>query len=94
LKRKRITVFWEDHHERDGQGDPVDPEKLKPMIWESTGYLISENDAMLEIARDISSDQDVYGVGASLRIMKKCILKRSDQKQIKGETNPKGGSTE
>jgi hypothetical protein len=77
---KRIEVTWEDHHERDGQGASLLPHELKPMAWKSTGYLVAENDTMIELARDISADRDVTDVGASLRLLKVNIIKRSDQK--------------
>lgn len=80
MKPRRIEVIWEDHHERDGQGAALSTAELSPMLWKSTGYLVAENDSMLELARDISANKDVTDVGASLRIMKKNIVKRSDKR--------------
>lgn len=80
-KPKVVTVVWEDHHERDGQGDVTEAEALKPFVWESTGYLVQENETMVELVRDISHDPAVPDIGASMRIMKKCILSRSDQRK-------------
>lgn len=85
-KPKKIEVWWEDHHERDGQGAPLTKDELKPLVWVSLGYLVSENDSMIELARDWSSDEGVIGVGASLRIMKKGILKRSDRRGDNAKT--------
>lgn len=79
-KPKVIRVVWEDHHERDGQGEVTEPDALKPFVWESVGYLVGENELMLELVRDISHDPATPDIGASMRIMKKCILSRSDQK--------------
>jgi hypothetical protein len=80
VKPKKITVTWLDHHERGGQGEATTPDNLKPMLWTSIGFLVSENDTMLELVRDISADKDVTDVGASLRIMKNSIVTRSDRK--------------
>jgi hypothetical protein len=79
-KPRKIEVIWEDHHERDGQGASLLPHELKPMLWKSVGYLVAENDAMVEIARDLSASGDVTDVGASLRLLKSSIVKRSDKK--------------
>jgi hypothetical protein len=81
MKPKKIEVVWEDHHERDGQGASLLPHELKPMLWRSVGYLVAENDTMIELARDVSADRDVTDVGASLRLLKSSIISRSDQKR-------------
>lgn len=77
---KRIEITWEDHHERDGQGAPLAPGELVPMLWRSVGFLVAENENMLELVRDISADAGISDVGASLRILKKNIIKRSDKR--------------
>lgn len=44
---------------------------------------------MIEIVRDWSKDDNVIGVGASLRIMKKNIVKRSDQRGLDDKARQK-----
>jgi len=80
MKAKKIEVHWEDHHEIDGNSEPTDPENLRPVIWETRGYLLTENEHMLEVAREITRTPQAYPAGATVRIMKKCIVYRSDKK--------------
>jgi len=80
MKPKKIEVDWHDHHERHGQGAALTKTELKPMVWRTRGYLVSENDELIEVVRDISLDPDVTDHGASMRIIKKNIIKRSDRK--------------
>ena len=80
VKFKKIEITWLDHCERDGQGPILGHAELKPMTWKSCGYLVTENETMIELVRDVSADKDVTDVGASLRIMKNSIIKRSDRK--------------
>lgn len=80
MKPKKIEVTWYDHHERDGQGAATLRHELKPMTWRTRGYLVEENDEMIEVVRDIPLDRDVTDYGASMRIMKNSIVSRSDRK--------------
>ena len=80
MKAKKIEVHWEDHHEKDGTADPTDPKHLKPVVWETRGYLVSDNGDMIEVSRDITKTPDTYSIGAPVRIMTKNILYRSDKK--------------
>jgi len=80
VKPRKIEVDWLDHHERHGQGEALTPDNLKPMLWRSRGYLVGENETLIEVVRDISLDPDVADFGASMRIMKSCIVRRSDKK--------------
>jgi hypothetical protein len=80
MKPRKIEVDWFDHHERHGQGAALTDTELKPMAWRTRGYLVSENDNLIEVVRDIPLDNDVTDFGASMRILKKLIIKRSDRK--------------
>lgn len=80
MRPTRIEVDWLDHHERHGQGAALSKNELKPMVWRTRGYLVGENDELIEVVRDIPLDKDVNEYGASMRILKCCILKRSDVK--------------
>ena len=70
------VVCWIDHSEpvnKTAWDVPTHPDHLYPCVVFSTGFVLSENDQVLEIARDISE----YGsIGAALHILKKCIIYR------------------
>lgn len=72
-KRKPVTIVWRDHHACVLEGEPTEPDKLIPQIWRSVGFLVSQNDHMVEIVRDVSDDGSNQVDGA-LRIMRDCIL--------------------
>lgn len=75
MKYKSITVVWEDHHEDSEWTQPMDKSQLAPLIVKTRGYLVEENETMIEVSRDVYADGS--GIGSPLRIMKKCILRRS-----------------
>lgn len=78
---RKVEVTWLDHHDWSKDQVPITaPEELEPMIWKSTGYLVSENDTMLELVRDWPMSKGVTDIGAPLRILKSSIVKRSDKK--------------
>lgn len=75
MKPREITVSWEDHHENPEWTEATEKSQLAPLIVKTRGYLVQENRTMIEVARDVY--QTGSGIGSPLRIMKKCILKRS-----------------
>lgn len=75
MKPRKITVVWEDHHENAEWTEATEQSQLSPLIVETRGWLVQENKAMIEVARDVYKTGS--GIGSPLRIMKKCILKRS-----------------
>ena len=83
LKRKypRIEVLWEDHHadDEDSWTEPTKPDELEPELILTSGYLVSENKDIIEVARDIGYSASDTDIGAPLRILKKCIRHRSGQ---------------
>ncbi len=78
MKPKKIEVVWEDHHENNDWTEPTDEHRLAPQLIRTRGFLVQENDQMIEVARDIYVGGE--GIGSPLRIMKKCIVKRSDRR--------------
>jgi len=81
MKPRKIEVIWRDHHDWEkGQVPITPPEELEPMIWISRGFLVSENDEMLELVRDLPMSKGVTDIGAPLRILINSIVKRSDKK--------------
>ena len=69
-------ICWIDHGEpidkRSWDG-PTPPEQLRPIVVWTGGFIVSENDQIVEQARDTSE----YGhTSASINIIKKCIVYR------------------
>lgn len=77
MKHKPITVVWEDHHENTEWTEPTDKTQLAPLVVRTRGYLVQENETMIEVARDVYADGS--GIGSPLRIMKKCIVSRASR---------------
>lgn len=73
-----IVIAWQDHHERVNDpkewSAPTPPAELYPVIVYSSGYLVSQNDEMVELARDIYEEDGEVIAGGLMRIMRKCIL--------------------
>ena len=82
LKRKfpRIEVLWADHHSdhEDNWTSPSLPTQMKPALILTSGYLVSENSEMVEVARDIGYTEEDKDISAPMRIIKKCILHRKE----------------
>lgn len=93
-----ITVKWNDHHESDDAWAPAG-EEPQPAQFESRGYLIYEDETILEITNTIPLNEvggvDLYG--RPLRLLKSAVYFRSDDRNrvkkirklaTKGETAP------
>jgi len=78
---KKITVHWLDHHEMGGEFDPLEAGSASPVMWESRGYLASENTETIQVSRDTCRNPDFDPYGATVTIMKNCIVYRSDVKK-------------
>jgi hypothetical protein len=80
MKRpKFITVKWNDHHESDAAWAAAG-EEPHPAKFESRGYLIYEDETILEITNTIPLD-DTAGAnlyGRPLRLLKGAVYYRSD----------------
>lgn len=70
-------IVWEDHHEpdKDTWDDPTPTAELGPVVAHTVGFVLSENDTMIEVARDYY-EADGLSAGAFFQIMKKCIVAR------------------
>jgi len=80
-KYQRILVKWEDHHSANDETDPHEVNTCRAVIWETSGWLVKETDAAIQVARDVCYDPDFNPCDAVVTILKKCILKRSDHKK-------------
>ena len=71
-------ILWEDHHEpdKDTWDSPTPADKLGPVIVHTVGFVVSENDMIIEVARDYYADDGEMLAGAFLQIMAKCIVSR------------------
>ena len=79
-KLKFITVRWNDHHESDAAWAEAG-EEPQPAKFESRGYLIYEDEIILEITNTIPLDS-VAGAalyGRPLRLVKTSVYFRSDK---------------
>jgi len=84
MKRKFITVRWDDHHESDRAWADAG-EDPHPAKFESRGYVLYEDDVIVEITNTIPLN-DTAGketFGRPLRILKCAIFFRSDVKEKK-----------
>ena len=79
MKLPRIEVLWEDHNSNymDEWCEATPKNELKPTLVMTRGFLVSENNKMIEIARDLDMDKEEASIGAHIRILKSCIVKRS-----------------
>lgn len=75
---KFITVRWEDHHDSTEWHYEVDPKDFEPHIAESRGFRIYEDNKILALARDIGTKPQDGSYGAVGKIVKSCIVYRSD----------------
>jgi len=90
MKYRQIRVVWMDHHEsEDTWAKPTPEDKLEPATVESIGWLLGENDIMLEMTSHLSRDQDDNTQGRPMRIVKAAILYRSDKPKISPKRSPK-----
>lgn len=72
-----VLIAWEDHHSKADESEwakPTAPEDLKPLVIRSVGFIVSENDQMIELARDAYLDDSNLIVSGHMRILKKCIV--------------------
>jgi hypothetical protein len=90
-RAKFITVRWLDHHESDNAWDTAGAESV-PAEFESRGWLIDENDTVLELSN--TKPLNAIGAGGAtlwgrpLRLLKAAITFRSDQKPKKESSGP------
>ena len=90
MKYKQIKIVWMDHHESENTwANPTPPDKLQPATIESIGWLLGENDIMLEMTSHLSLDKDDNEQGRPMRIVKAAILYRSDKPKISPKRNIK-----
>ena len=76
-----VEVHWEDHHDeideegRHGWAKPTPIEELKPLIIKTVGYLVGQNDEMVEIARGYISEADAHDpIDCPMRVIRKNIV--------------------
>jgi hypothetical protein len=72
-----VRVIWEDHHSKSDEsewGQPTPPDYLKPILVRSAGFIVSENEDMIELARDAYMDEDELVISGPIRILRKCIV--------------------
>ena len=70
-------ITWADHHEPDDKqtwDDATAKDKLAPVLIVSAGVVTSENETMVELARDYNTSDGM--AGAFLHIIKSCIVSR------------------
>jgi len=69
-------ICWIDHSEPANKrvwDVPTHPADLYPCVVFTTGFVVSENDQIIEVSRDLSEHGSV---GACLHILVKCIIYR------------------
>lgn len=71
-------IVWEDHVEPNKAtwDDASAPEDMAPLLVHTVGFVLTETNEMLEIARDWVDDKDHPSSGAFLWILKKCVVSR------------------
>lgn len=69
-----IEVSWLDHHHSDGEREPTPADELRPVLWNTRGFLVSENAEMIQVARDTCSDPNFHPADATISIMRQCIV--------------------
>lgn len=86
---KFVTVRYYDHHaSADTWAEPKTSEELKPARVEARGWIIGENDTMLELSAQRPMDADDNEWGQPMRIVKAVIFYRSDEKPPKAAEVP------
>jgi hypothetical protein len=92
-KPRYAKVIFLDHHtSSETWAEPTKPEDLKGARVEARGWIISENEEMLELSAQRPLDDDDAEWGRPFRIVKSAILFRSDVKSnLKKEEVPNGG---
>jgi hypothetical protein len=87
VKKKRprfTTVRFLDHHtSSETWAVPTKPEELSGAKVEARGWIISENDTVLELSAQKPLDEDDGEWGRPFRIIKSTIYFRSDVKKEK-----------
>ena len=87
MRKKRpkfVKIHFIDHHRSpDTWAAPTKPEELRGAKVEIRGYIISENDEVVEISnlRPLDGDDGEWGV--PFRVVKSTIFFRSDLKKEK-----------
>lgn len=90
MKRpKFITIKWYDHVEdNETWSEATKPADLHVARVESRGWLISENDAVIELSNHRPMDNGDAEWGSRMRILKAAIFFRSDTAPKKLRTKP------
>lgn len=87
MRKKRpklVTVRFIDHHRSsDTWAQPTKPEELRGAKVEVRGWIISENDEIVEISNLRPLDDDDGEWGVPFRVVKSTIFFRSDLKPKK-----------
>jgi hypothetical protein len=84
MKPKLVTIRWTDHYDHDDTWvEPEKPDRLKPALVESVGWIISENEEVIQLAGDRPLDEGDSGYGRVTHILTANIYYRSDRDKKK-----------